>query len=286
MKPTLDSQAENPKLSPFVRIFFCLASIIVLVGAGLYFIPERIVPRWLWPLTPFNANFLGAVYLAELASASLLIWYNRWAPARVALPMSYVFTGVVTIVTLFYLDRFDFQRWLSYFWFVLYIVSALVTALIHYVYRRLPITNTLALTERFRWYLFGYGIVHALYGLSLLIAPAVASGFWPWAIDDFHGRVYSALFLSAAAGSLFVARSTAALELRLVGLAQLATGLLPILGLVMVDASQNRVEWSAAGTWLWLLGFGTISVTGAIMIWKSLAASIHVASLQEKRSIS
>ena len=263
---------NNPKLSPFIRGFFSVASLIVLAGAGLYFALDPIVDRWLWPLTPFNANFLGAIYLAELVSASLLIWYNRWAPARVALPMSYVFTGVVTIVSFFYLDRFDWGRFASYFWFFIYIGSAVVAAAAHYVYRRFPIPDPVILPTAVRMYLYAYGALLTIYGLGLLISPSVTADFWPWPIDDFHGRVYSALFLSVAAGALVIGHSAALLEIRLFGLAQ-ASGLLPVLGLILVDASANRVEWSAFGTWLWIAGFAVIAITGIYLLATSLISS-------------
>jgi hypothetical protein len=269
----MSAQTEtNTRLSQLVRIFFTVASIIVLVGAGLYFVPDLVVPRWLWQLTPFNANFLGAVYLTELVSASLLIWYNRWAPARIALPMSYVFTGVVTLVTLFYLDRFDFGRWASWFWFVIYTGSFVVAVAAHLVYRRLPVANPVALSQGLRNYLLAQGAVLTVYGLGLLALPSVAGGFWPWRIDDFHGRVYSAFFLSGAVAALMMSRSAARLELRLLGVAQVASGLFPILGLIVVDASQHRVAWSSPGTWLWLAGFAWLLVAGAYLFRKSLAA--------------
>src|SRR3954471_24771132 len=107
-EPMNATTETNPRLAQYVRIFFILASTILLSGALLYFAPALITPRWLWPLTPFNANFLGAVYLTELLSAVMLIWYNRWSPARVGLPTAYVFAGLVTIVTLIYSERFDF----------------------------------------------------------------------------------------------------------------------------------------------------------------------------------
>lgn len=266
MNTSLNAQPTNPKLSPWVRVFFSIAATIVLGGSGLYFIPDVIAPRWLWPLTPFNANFLGALYFSELIILSLLIFYNRWAPARVAFPISYIFTGAVTIISFFYLDHFNFQRWSSYFWFVIYIGSTLAALLAHRAYYRLPVYDPVVIPQGLRTYMLGQGSVQALYGLALLVIPGIAGGFWPWPIDEFHGRVYSAIFLGAAAGTFVAARSAAALELRFLGVVQIALGFLTIAGLFIVDLSQHRVNWLAPGTWIWLAGFCTLFVAGLILL--------------------
>ena len=91
---------------------------MLLVGGGLFFVPDLVRPRWPWPLTPFNARFLGSFYLAEMvAMVALLVW-NRWSPARMILVMAFVFTRGVSAISLFHLDQFNLARKSPWIWFV------------------------------------------------------------------------------------------------------------------------------------------------------------------------
>jgi hypothetical protein len=53
---------------------------------------------------------------------------------------------------------------------------------------------------------------------------------------------------------------------------QLTLGFFSILGLVLADVSENAVEWSALGTWVWVGGFGVLAVAGAALTTQARAA--------------
>src|SRR5215211_5644888 len=110
----------NPALSPWVRVLSGIVLLFLFNGSTLLVWPSFTVPRWPWVIPPFNARFLGAIYLAEAASVLVLFFCNRWSPGRVALLVALVFTTVVSIATLFHLDRFPAPR-RTLLWFVLYI---------------------------------------------------------------------------------------------------------------------------------------------------------------------
>jgi hypothetical protein len=93
-------------------------------------------------------------------------------------------------------------------------------------------------------------------------------------VDDFHARLYSAIFLTLAVAGLAVSRVAAPVELLLVGLTQLTLGFFSILGLVLADISEDTVDWSAIGTWIWVGGFGIIMVAGAALVVRIRAASL------------
>ena len=79
------AESDNPALPGSLRIFSGAVILVLLVGGGLFFVPDMVKPRWPWPLAPFNARFLGSFYLAEMvAMVALLVW-NRWSPARMIL---------------------------------------------------------------------------------------------------------------------------------------------------------------------------------------------------------
>jgi hypothetical protein len=259
----------NPTMPALYRLVFLVVALVVLVGAGLFFLPHLVAPLWPWSLTPFNTRFLGAIYASELLAATVALLVNRWAPARLILPQAVTFTAVVTLGSLVHLDRFDPQRRVTWAWFVLYIVPLVVLAYYLWRYRRLPPAEPAPPAPAWRAYLLGQGIVLGLYGIGLLAAPGLFSAFWPWPIDVFHGQVYSAVFLTGAVGSLVLARAAAPIEFLTEGLAQTALGLLAIAGLAIVDAAVHRVDWSTFGTWLWIGAFVILLVAGIGLLWQA-----------------
>ena len=256
----------NPKLPGGLRIFSAAVIVVLLVGAGLFFVPDLVKPRWPWPLAPFNARFLGSFYLAELvAMAALLVW-NRWSPARMILVMAFVFTLVVSATSLINLGQFNFARKAPWIWFFVYAGSAIVSGLFLWNARETPPVAAAVSGAGWRRYLLAEAILLGLYGLGLLVAPSTFSAFWPWKIDAFHAQTYSAIFITAAAGAWLISSHAPREELVALGAAQLALGLLSIVGLAVTDAAVKRVDWAFPGTWVWLVLFALIAATGLVKL--------------------
>ena len=221
----------NPQLPGGLRVFSGAVIVVLLVGAGLFFVPDLVKPRWPWLLAPFNARFLGSFYLAELvAMVALLVW-NRWSPARMILVMAFVFTLVVSVTSLVNLDHFNFGRKASWLWFTVYAGSAIVSGLFLWNARGTPAVPVAMSGAGWRRYFQAEAVLLGLYGLGLLILPGTFSAFWPWKIDVFHAQTYSAIFITAAAGTLLISAHAPREELVALGAAQLALGLLSILAL-------------------------------------------------------
>ena len=266
------SNPNNPALPNGLRAFSIAVIVVLLVGAGLFFIPNAVKPRWPWPLLPFNARFLGSFYIAEMVAMVALLWWNRWSPARVVLVMAFVFTLVVTVTSFLHLGLFSFGRKSPWIWFIVYIGSALVSGLALWSRRNEapvpPVVSGPDWTMRMRIEAALFGV----YGLGLLLLPEFSGSFWPWKIDAFHAQTYSAIFLTGAAGLWLLARGAPREELITVGGAQLALGALPIIGLIITDAAVKRVDWSAIGTWVWIAVFAAIAITGLAKLRTGLAA--------------
>jgi hypothetical protein len=259
----------NPTMPVLYRLVFVVVALVVLVGAGLFFLPSAIAPRWPWSLTPFNTRFLGAVYTSELFAVLVALLVNRWAPGRLILPQAVTFTAVVTLVSLVHFDRFDPQRPVTALWFLLYSVPLVILSYYLWRYRHRPPAAPSPPAPPWRAYLLGQGIILGIYGAGLLVAPGLFAAFWPWPLDSFHGQVYSAVFLTGAVGSFVVARAAAPSELLVLGLAQATLGLFAISGLGIVDATVRRVDWSAFGTWLWIGAFALLLVAGLGLLWQA-----------------
>ena len=260
----------NPKLPGGLRIFSAAVIVVLLVGAGLFFVPDMVKPRWPWLLAPFNARFLGSFYLAEMvAMVALLVW-NRWSPARMILVMAFVFTLMVSVTSLINLDHFNFGRKASWLWFAVYAGSAVVSGLFLWNARGTPPVNAAISGAGWRRYFQLETILLGLYGLGLLILPATFSAFWPWKIDAFHAQTYSAIFITAAAGTWLISSHAPREELVALGAAQLALGLLSAIGLALTDAAVKRVDWAAPGAWAWLALFALIAATGLVKLLAGL----------------
>ncbi len=260
-------QSTNPSITSLLRRFTKIEfGVLAVAGGTLFFIPDIARLIWPWSLTPFNMRFLGAIYLASLIGVAMLLRVGRWEPARLVASQIFTFTVVVLIVSLVNLSRFEPPTAITVAWFVLYTALPINAAYYLWTSRALRSTTPSQLSARWRGYVLIQGLITGAYGVGLLIAPGPSSAFWPWKIDDFHGGMYSAVFLTLAVGSLLVWRSASSVEVLTLGAIQIALGLLAILGLMIVDFSMHTIAWTAAGTVAWSGAFLVILLTGISMI--------------------
>lgn len=260
------SSALNPRLPMLFRVLASVEWLVLgVTGFGLFLLPTVASTQWPWQVKPFNTFFLAAVYISSFAAVTILLWGGRWVPARLGLWMLVFFTTLVLIISVVYLGNFDFHKWATWAWFFLYIVIPLNSAYNLYLFRHLQPANPTPLSSLLKWYLLVQAVALGLYTMALLIAPVASTAFWPWHIDEFHGRMYSAIFLTGAVGAYVLWRSAAAVELLLLGVTQSVLGLFAILGVVIVNASQHTVDWVQLGTWVWIGLFAVLMLTGIVM---------------------
>lgn len=257
----------NPPISPLLR-FLTFVEVVVLfiAGFGLFIAPKLVGPLWPWELLPFNARFLGAVYAAACIAAVMQTAYARWSPARLVTPMIFIFTAIIIALSFVYLGVFDFQRWEVWVWFILYVVLPINSAYHLWLYRNLPPVDSTPLSQFTRTILIIQTVTLGLYGLMLIAAPSIAKMIWSWEIDNFHAQLYSVTFLTPAIGSYVLTKGATKLEWTTLGVSQILLGFLPILGVLIVDASAKRVDYLAAGTWVWFILFAVMTVIGVWML--------------------
>ena len=130
---------DNPKITRLLLTVTAIEALVLLVaGVGLLLFPSVLRPMWPWQLSPFNALLLGAVYSASLVATAIVVYVRRWAPARVVVPMILIFTAIILLVCIIYNDRFDFTRWETWFWFIIYIIIPTNAAYNVWISRNLP----------------------------------------------------------------------------------------------------------------------------------------------------
>jgi len=267
------TENENPAISPVLRgSSFIELLMLIGAGVGLFFMTDLTRAQWPWDIPPFNARFLGAVYLAAMVAVAMKLLGGRWAPARLVLPMVFTFTFVIFIMSLVWLDKFLFDRWGAWAWIFFYVALPLNAAVHMWLYRRLPPAPSTPMPTAWRTVLLAFAVALGVYGLAQLFAPETTSAFWPWGIDAFHGQLYSAIFLTAAIGALLLSRAAAPIEYFTLGITYAVFGFFSILGVVIADATARRVDWANAGTQLWMALFTAILLVGLALMWQSRLA--------------
>jgi hypothetical protein len=240
---------------------------LVIGGAGavLFFAPTTGHDIWGWELTPFNTRFLGAIYLAALVPFLVFALVRRWTFARLVVPMDLLFMSVVLAVSLAYVDRFKWERPTTWAWFLIFVSVPLYTAYLVVRLRTIRPAAPEPPRPSVRIVLRAASIPLAGYGIGLLVAPATVTSFWPWPVDGFHGRVYSAIFVTLALAAVIAARGSSSVDLATLALTLIALGALQPIGLAVVDASVDKVDWSAAGTWIWIAMFAAMVALGVAL---------------------
>lgn len=258
---------NNPPITPFLRNFtFIEMIVLVAVGFGLFFNPDVVRPLWAWPIAPFNTCFLAAIYLGALAPVAHMYFSGHWSPARVVLRGIFTFTFIVLVVSLFYLNQFDYSYWGVWFWFGLYVSLPASGAYHLWLYRSMPTNHLSSIPRKWGFVIKTAGLSFAVYGIGLIIFPDIFSSIFPWKLDSFHSQLYSATFITGSVIMFSVANKATRAEFITVGLTEASFSVLAILGLIIVDANVKKIDWTAMNTIAWLSSLSIIAVLGFAMM--------------------
>ena len=201
------------------RIYLgAVAALALWVGFWCYFIPARSAVAIPWSLPTLCATFLGSMYLSGATFNATCMLARRWVDVRVVMPMIAMWTGGLTIISMFYLPLFDFTRIQVWIWFGAYILYPLIALGLMWTHRRqsgvYPLDEPL-IPDWTRRYLRVQGSLMVLLGLGLLLAPKVTGLLWPWHTGRLMLQLYSAPLLTYGIGSFIFARRRAWSEIRL-----------------------------------------------------------------------
>jgi hypothetical protein len=256
---------ENPRLPRFLRGATMVECAVVAWAAILLFaLPSLARQQWAWITPLFNSRFIGAVYFGAFVPLLIAAVIGRWTPGRLVLWMIFTFTTEIMIVMFFYTGRFLWGRADTYGFWVLYLFFPFNSAAFLYAFRSVAEPAGAARPRAARALLALCAFLLAGYAIALIAAPTTVASFWPWPVDDFHGRIYAASFLTPAVGLWMIRSRTTLSADATVGATLVTFGLATIAGLLISDSSvpaAKRVDFAAAGTW----GFIAISVAMALL---------------------
>jgi len=251
--------------------FFAVGFLALWVGFFGFFLPTHVDWALPWLVPPLHARFLGAMYLSGATFMVLSLFASRWSEVRVVLPMIAIWTGMLFIISLFYLGEFNFTKPQPWIWFGAYLIYPLIALWLAWQYRN--VDRTLMGTTLPSWahiYLLAQGIVATILGLSLLFATSFMVSVWPWKIIPLLAQLYAAPFLSYGIGSLLLARCQTWSEIRIA-----VTATLVFAAGVLIASILHRQLFSIAdlSDRLWFIGFALASLMLAVLSIRAFAAA-------------
>lgn len=251
-----------------LKIYFAAVGLLALwVGVWGYFIPAHVDEAIPWLVPPLHARFLGGMYLSGAAFMVAGIFSHRYDEVKIVIPMIAIWTGMLFIVSLFYLGEFDYSRPQVWIWFGAYLVYPAIGLWVAWSNRNLkePHDGT-ALPAWVRGYLLVQGVLVALLSLSLLLAPDFMVNIWPWKITHMLAQIYSAPFLSYAFGSLMLSRRETWSEARAVLIGTVVFAICILLASII---HRSLFSFANASTWIW---FGGFTIASSVLGYMTLRA--------------
>ncbi len=102
----------NPRVPGFLRAVTWVECGVVGSAAALLLTTPKWggTDIWAWITPPFNARYVGVIYLAALVPLVILAVTARWSPGRLVLWEIFIFTAAIMVVMLAYADRFEWAR--------------------------------------------------------------------------------------------------------------------------------------------------------------------------------
>jgi hypothetical protein len=207
-------------------------------------------------LTPLNARFVGALYVAGGVGIVLALF----APRRESKRLMCVGFGLATllILCLTLLHWSDFMgddlphRAVWIFVYVLDPILALILVPLAGLWPPRPGARH-ALTPL----LWVEAAIFGALALVLLVAPQAAAAYWPWALPPVAGQLYACFILTFAIGAVLASRETDTRAIRDFLIASLSLCLLVLLASVLHLDRFQPTPISAA--WFGLFGLGAVA---------------------------
>jgi hypothetical protein len=136
---------------------------------------------------------------------------NAWYEVRVVTVILAIWTGLLGIVSLIYLDVFDWSWRPTWFWWFAYIWFPIGAAFIAWNQRgENDHPDEAPLSRLLRGFLAVQGIVAIALALALLLAPGAMTRLWPWTINALLAQIYSAPRFSPTGSAACIRRGSMA----------------------------------------------------------------------------
>jgi hypothetical protein len=263
------------------------AFVVVGVANLLTFVPTWVwsnhtATRFAWAIKPpLTAAFMGAGYVAAAVLAFLAARERFLAHARIAIPVTVVFSLLTLAATFAHFDRFFTDRLITWLWVVLY--AAVPSLLIVFALRQLRTPGgdpprEAPLPRWARAVLGGQGLILLTLGTALYAAPQTVDVLWPWSLSALTGRIVGAWLVGLGLAALHGVWEGDWRRLR-PGAASYTT--FAALQLVNVARYPHTLDWGDIRAWLYVLFAVSMVAFGLELSRRAFAAALPDAPLAE-----
>src|SRR5688572_3951186 len=156
-----------------VKIYLFAVGLLALwVGVWGFFIPTRVDKAIPWLVPPLHARFIGAIYLSAVAFTVGGMIAREYANAKFSILLSTIWTGMLFIISLFYLNEFDFTHKPVWFWFGAYILYPVMGAWLLWSHKNSSASHDGKLLPSWvKTFFLIQGILITVLALALLLFP-------------------------------------------------------------------------------------------------------------------
>jgi hypothetical protein len=253
------------------KIYFAAVGLLALwVGIWGCFFPNSVDTAIPWLVPPLHARVLGALYFSAVAFTVGGIMARHYAEVRIVVPVIAIWTGLLFVISLFYLGEFDYSRGPVWFWFGSYLLYPLIGVWLMWHDRsRHETISGPPLPTWGRRYLLAQGVVVTTLALALLLTPEFMVNVWPWKITRLLAQIYSSPFLAYGLSSLVLSRQRTWLEVRILVISSFVFAF----GVLLASFIHLGLFSSAnAATWLWFGGLFIATVMLGLLSGQSIRA--------------
>ena len=252
-----------------LKTYFVAVGLFALwVGVWGFFVPtevERAIP---WLVPPLHARFIGAIYFSATVAMFGGMLASSYADAKVSILISTIWTGMLFIISLFYLNEFDFTHKPVWFWFGAYILYPLIGIWFLWTNRNLSeATIGTLLPGWVKRYLLFQGIVLTILSLTLLFLPDMMLNLWPWKITRLLAQIYSSPFLAYGVASVVLSQQKTWHEVKAVVTSAFVFAILALLASLI---HRELFPLERIATWVWFSGFLIASIILGWLTIKSI----------------
>ncbi len=234
----------------WIRAFLISSAIRGLILGIKGFVTPTAMPVPLH-LTPLNASFVAALYLAGTIGLILTIFARDRADTRPFLIGTCVVTSLLLAVTGLRWAEFDTTPALPLIaWIGSYIFDPIAISLLVVTHGLVPAANPGR--HRLTPLLLAEAGVLGVFGLFMLALPDAAASLFPWTIPPMLAQLYSCFFIAFAVIATLVAQENRPVLIRNFAISSFA-----LMGLVLVASLLYAGRFSGGpAAWIW---FGALS---------------------------
>ncbi|MGD8168773.1 hypothetical protein ACEXOS_021280 [Herbiconiux sp. P16] len=197
--PSAPPRARTDRILPYTRVVsVIIIPFLVVASVLLYVLPDRTDELFAWTIAPpLTAMLLGCAYLGGIWFFAACLRLRRWHAIGWGFPAVFVFASLLAIATFLHWDRFHSGHISFIVWVTLYVTTP-VLVLVAFILNRpqdsgAPDARDYPVPRWLRGLLAVIGLLAAVIGVVLFVAPQLAIEIWAWELTPLTARVAGAI---------------------------------------------------------------------------------------------